>query len=197
MEARAKKVGMGGKLHYIFPSNGGLNPSDTVKAKALGIDSQMAADIHVSDPSICETPVGFSRVSFCVALVACFPFISLWLFMLTAVQVGGGGGVEVAVADFKTEGDFKISAINQETNAGTHNQGRAMSEAADLNDFFNANAELQQRILGRTASFCTERSGHFDAFDQGISFFLPNASWCGIVVALSLSASPSVQTNHD
>lgn len=137
MEARAKKVGMGGKLHYIFPSNGGLNPADTVKAKALGIDSQMAADIHV----------------------------------------GGGGGVEVAVADFKTEGDFKISAINQETNAGTHNQGRAMSEAADLNDFFNADAELQQRILGRTASFCTERSGHFDAFDQGISFFLPNASW--------------------
>jgi hypothetical protein len=53
----------------------------------------------------------------------------------------------------------------------------AMSEAADLNEFFNAPAELQERILGRTASFCTERSGHFDAFDQGISFFLPNASW--------------------
>lgn len=137
MEARAKKVGVGGKLKYIFPSNGGLNPADTIKAKALGIDAQMAADIHV----------------------------------------GGGGGVEVAIADFKMEGDFKISAINQETNAGTHDQARAMSEAADLNDFFNAPAELQTRILGRTASFCTERSGHFDAFDQGISFFLPNASW--------------------
>ena len=137
MEARAKKIGVGGKLKYIFPSNGGLNPADTIKAKALGIDAQMAADIHV----------------------------------------GGGGGVEVAIADFKAEGDFKISAINQETNAGTHNQARAMSEAADLNDFFNAPAELQSRILGRTASFCTERSGHFDAFDQGISFFLPNASW--------------------
>ena len=97
------------------------------------------------------------------------------------------------MSDFKTEGDFKISAINQETNAGTHNQGRAMSEAADLNDFFNANAELQERILGRTASFCTERSGHFDAFDQGISFFLPNASWCDIVVALPLPSPPSVQ----
>ena len=89
--------------------------------------------------------------------------------------MGGGGGVEVAIADFKAEGDFKISAINQETNAGTHNQGRAMSEAADLNDFLNAPAELQTRVLGRTASFCTERSGHFDAFDQGISFFLPSA----------------------
>ena len=48
----------------------------------------------------------------------------------TRADVGGGGGVEVAIADFKAEGDFKISAINQETNAGTHNQGRAMSEAA-------------------------------------------------------------------
>ena len=29
------------------------------------------------------------------------------------------------------------------------------------------------RLKFRTASFCNERSGHFDAFDQGISFFLP------------------------
>lgn len=33
------------------------------------------------------------------------------------------------------------------------------------------------RLHFRTASFCTERSGHFDAFDQGISFFLPNMTW--------------------
>ena len=26
-------------------------------------------------------------------------------------------------------------------------------------------------------SFCTERSGHFDAFDQGLIFFLPNMTW--------------------
>jgi alpha-L-arabinofuranosidase len=137
MEARAKQVGVGGQLKYIFPSNGGLNPADTIKAKALGMDAQMAADIHV----------------------------------------GGGGGVAVAVADFKAEGDFTISAINQETNAGTHDQGRAISEAADLNKFFSADGALQKRILGRTASFCTERSGHYDMFDQGVSFFLPNASW--------------------
>ena len=42
--------------------------------------------------------------------------------MAADIHVGGGGGVEVAVADFKSEGDFKISAINQETNAGTHHQ---------------------------------------------------------------------------
>jgi hypothetical protein len=26
-------------------------------------------------------------------------------------------------------------------------------------------------------SFCTERSGHYDAFDQGLIFFLPNMTW--------------------
>lgn len=29
----------------------------------------------------------------------------------------------------------------------------------------------------RTASFCTERSGHYDFFDQGLSMFLPNGSF--------------------
>merc|ERR1711920_1127018 len=52
-----------------------------------------------------------------------------------------------------------------------------MSEANDLNDWFNCAADWCKRLHFRTASFCTERSGHFDAFDQGISFFLPNMSW--------------------
>jgi len=55
-----------------------------------------------------------------------------------------------------------------------------MTEAADLQEWFNfggAPGEDPSRLLARTASFCTERSGHFDAFDQGISFFLPNMTW--------------------
>merc|ERR1712160_208664 len=52
-----------------------------------------------------------------------------------------------------------------------------MSEANDLNAWFNCAAEWCKRLHFRTASFCTERSGHFDAFDQGISFFLPNMTW--------------------
>ena len=36
---------------------------------------------------------------------------------------------------------------------------------------------MQRRLLVRTASFCSERSGHFDSFDQGLSFFLPNMTW--------------------
>lgn len=54
---------------------------------------------------------------------------------------------------------------------------RAMMEATDLNDWFNCAEDWCTRLHFRTASFCTERSGHFDAFDQGISFFLPNMTW--------------------
>ena len=32
-------------------------------------------------------------------------------------------------------------------------------------------------FVSKAASFCTERSGHFDGFDQGLSFFLPNMTW--------------------
>merc|ERR1712130_596236 len=50
------------------------------------------------------------------------------------------------------------------------------------NDWLNRNipsttGNKYSRLLFRTASFCTERSGHYDAFDQGISFFLPNMTW--------------------
>lgn len=52
---------------------------------------------------------------------------------------------------------------------------RALAEASDINDFLN-NAD-SPRMKIRTASFCTERSGHFDGFDQGLIFFLPNQTW--------------------
>ena len=90
------------------------------------------------------------------------------------VHVGAGGGIDAARSIF---GRVPFSAVNLETNAGTHTHERALQEAADLNAFFSAPVEIQSRLLVRTASFCTERSGHLDAFDQVISFFLPNASW--------------------
>ena len=126
-----------GTFTYIFPDNGGLRGKDVDDARTLGIDRQIAADIHV----------------------------------------GPGGGLDVAVGLFEARTDFHQSAVNLETNAGTHTHARALQEAADLNAFFSANATMQQRVLIRTASFCTERSGHFDAFDQGIAFFMPNQTW--------------------
>merc|ERR1711998_44042 len=72
--------------------------------------------------------------------------------------------------------------LNLETNDGHHEMRRALSEAMDLNAFFNqfippTSDDKIGRIKARTASFCTERSGHYGAFDQGITFFLPNGSW--------------------
>jgi hypothetical protein len=95
--------------------------------------------------------------------------------IVTDIHVGAGGGVELARDSLFEQVPFSV--VNLETNAGTHNMQRALDEASDLNDFFSAPASTQRRLLVRTASFCTERSGHYDMFDQGISFFLPNMSW--------------------
>ena len=92
-------------------------------------------------------------------------------------HVGGGGGVEIAKTMFTKYPNYTMGAVNAETNAGIHTMSRAMMEANDLNDWFNCADPWCTRLHFRTASFCTERSGHFDAFDQGISFFLPNMTW--------------------
>jgi len=97
--------------------------------------------------------------------------------IVTDIHVGASGALGEAEKLFERHADFHQSAVNLETNAGTHTHLRALQEAADLNDFFNAPSETQRRVLARTASFCTSRSGHFDAFDQGLSFFLPNMTW--------------------
>jgi hypothetical protein len=94
--------------------------------------------------------------------------------------VGSGGGIGCARADLDRIPGFSSSFINCEVNADRSTLERAMTEAADLQEWFNfggAPGEDPTRLLARTASFCSERSGHFDAFDQGISFFLPNMTW--------------------
>jgi hypothetical protein len=92
-------------------------------------------------------------------------------------HVGGGGGINCALAAFSRLPDFNQQAINCETNAAISTMERAIQEASDLQTWFNVSAALQARLHGRTASFCHERSGHFDAYDQGLAFFLPNMTW--------------------
>ena len=97
--------------------------------------------------------------------------------LVSDIHVGAEGGLEEAAKLFSAHtsgGLTDDAAVNLETNAGTHSFGRALDEAADLNAFFNAG---NRRLLARTASFCHGRSGHFDEFDQAISFFLPNMTW--------------------
>ena len=94
--------------------------------------------------------------------------------VLSDMHVGAGGGVAKAAELFAKFPGKTLGAVNAETNDGTHTMLRAAKEAEDLNKWFNAGAyDVGKRLKFRTASFCNERSGHFDAFDQGISFFLP------------------------
>ncbi len=147
MEKKARELGIGKTLHYMFPSNGFLNDGDVVKAAALKprIDSQLLADLHV----------------------------------------GAGGAVGTAEALFASQSirkaGLKCGAVNAETNAATHAFARAMSEAADLNDWFNAKIvsanATERRLHFRAASFCMGSSSGFDNWDQPISMFLPNTTW--------------------
>ena len=53
MEARAKTVGVEGKLHYLFPSGWnavpqGVNASDAPRAAALKLGDRLLCDLHVT-----------------------------------------------------------------------------------------------------------------------------------------------------
>ena len=98
---------------------------------------------------------------------------------------GAGGAVGTAeklfASDSLQKAGLKSGAVNAETNAGTHGFARAMSEAADLNDWFNSDLvnadDSKARLHFRTASFCMGSSSGFDDWDQPMAMFLPNATW--------------------
>lgn len=95
------------------------------------------------------------------------------------LHVGAGGAVAEATGLFANPPvpGFTQGAINQETNAGTHDLQRGLDEAADLLLWLSAPPEIASRLFARTASFCSGSSAQFDDWDQGISFFLPNMTW--------------------
>lgn len=92
-------------------------------------------------------------------------------------HVGPGGAVEHAEGLFEKYPNQTMGACNAETNAGIHTMSRALMEADDILDWLSCSAPWCKRLWFRTASFCTERCGHYDAYDQGITFFLPNMTW--------------------
>jgi hypothetical protein len=92
----------------------------------------------------------------------------------------GTNGLSAAVSRMKEAGlDARVGWW--ETNTGRlHDMSRAVMEAMDRNEL-DRNADAY-RLDTRTASFCTEYSGHDDLWtvergDQGLIFFSANATW--------------------
>merc|ERR1712196_35020 len=106
MEERARSIGMGGEIKYIFPNNGKwLDDDDGVAAEKLGLGTQLVSDIHL----------------------------------------GGGGGIEISRKQFSAHPTWTEATCNAETNMGIHTMRRALAEAADLNDWFNA-GDIHSRL---------------------------------------------------
>ena len=87
--------------------------------------------------------------------------------VMSDMHVGAGGGVAVAETLFGKFPGRTLGAANAETNDGSHTMLRASKEADDLNAWFNCfevdgTGAFCKRLKFRTASFCNERSGHFD-----------------------------------
>jgi hypothetical protein len=98
--------------------------------------------------------------------------------LITDLHVGATGGVAMARQLFAGM-NTTAGAMNAEVNAGIHTMERALTEAVDLNAFFNFGAGPEGgRVKGRMASFCMERSGHLASdWDQGLAFFSADQMW--------------------
>jgi hypothetical protein len=162
MEARAEKVGVRGKLKYLFPSGWnavpqGVNTTDAPKAAKLGLGDRLLCDLHTLDGYIVP------------------PTRPL---QMDLNQIGRHWGVPRFhdVLRSNTTGPQGWGAMNLETNTGDHTLRRALEEGYDLNMFAN---EGNPRLKGRAASFCMQRSGYQEGGlnDQGLIFFLPNMTW--------------------
>ena len=156
MEARARSLGLGGRLRYLWaapgPTTDSFLPPDALRAAvALSprIDASLAASVHIGH--------GYDGYL-------------------------GGGAVGLArslFADPAYRGFGPFGVANTETNAKRQDMGRALMEGGDLNEWLSAD-DVAPRLHGRYASFCVERAPpHTDdlGFTQGLVSFLPNATW--------------------
>jgi len=166
MEAKAKTLGISGKLHYVYPNghNYGL-PSDQVHViQHAGVNPRhIVGDLHASDGGACYRDAHKPRMD-CPS---------------------GVGFARQAMAGKTHSPYFNQSYANLETNVGLHDMGRALLEAADLNKWLALTPPLSESLLVRTGSFCMERSGHFDSWDltdQGMTLCATSFRCCPSVL---------------
>ena len=156
MEKAAVAAGVGGKLKYACPWQCLESLDDIVASGAKNLGAQVVFDLHTSTkPVDPETGV-------------------------MAGTVMDARGLGAAVAKLEQAG-MQARVGWWETNTGTlHDMSRAIMEARDTNNL-DRNAAAY-RLDTRTASFCTEYSGHDDLWlskrgDQGLIFFSANMTW--------------------
>jgi alpha-L-arabinofuranosidase len=163
MEAAAKRVGVGGKLKYVCPTNCGANATVLGGARELGDNGQIYIDIHVAGSWMKGASGGYQT--------APLPYIAQdWVSQFEALN-------------------SSARLVVWETNTAKHDFSRVPLEGGDLNQLQGAVAEGSgpgslNRIDSRVESFCMEMSGHDHALvgtntqgDQGSIFFLPNQTW--------------------
>jgi hypothetical protein len=115
---------------------------DTIKRSGIN-PRQIVGDLHAADGGACARDAHKPRMD-CPS---------------------GVDYAREAIAGHTHSPYFGQSYANLETNIGLHDMGRALLEAADLNKWLSLPPPLSESLLVRTASFCMERSGHFDSWD--------------------------------
>ena len=179
MEKAAVSAGVGGKLKYACPWQC-LESLETIAASGVGnLGPRVVFDLHTSTPGV-DSETG---------VMAGTPLDS---------PQAGTYGLSTAVAQLKAAGLGASRVGWWETNTGRlHDMSRAIMEALDRNELDRSAAGYH--LDTRTASFCTEYSGHDDLWtvergDQGLIFFSANQTWgqppAHLHAAMAASAQP-------
>jgi hypothetical protein len=177
MEAKAAQLGRPKELFFLFPAQRASYPDATMQQQLAEMTAKlgdhMVVDQHVHWASVTQPPNsrGFpdgnqndaSRME-----------------MLALLSTGWNTGIYWAQQVWGVLPTW--GSANLETNIGDHTMYRALVEAVDLASWHNFAWQSPQnasRLHSRTASFCMERSGYQEGGmnDQGLIFFLPNATW--------------------
>lgn len=164
METKARELGIGGKLFYLFPSGGAsVTTPSTAFSEFLSPHNLQEAVAAVKAGKVAASQMVDSQHT------GHHPYY--W-----------GGGAAGLARHLMNEPDLKdvleIGACNTETNAKQQAQNRAMMEAGDLNDWFNV-VDIAKRLHLRASSFCMAQADHADnaGFNQGIAGFMPNMTF--------------------
>ena len=179
MEKAAVAAGVGGQLKYACPWQC-LESLQTIASSGVGsLGPRVVFDLHTSTAGV-DTETGVMAGT------------------LLDSPHAGTYGLSTAIAKLKAAGLAASRVGWWETNTGRlHDMSHAIMEALDRNELDRHAGAYH--LDTRTASFCTEYSGHDDlwtieAGDQGLVFFSANQTWgqppAHLHAAMAASAQP-------